>query len=241
MSIEEYQINIRGLAVDVVCKDIKNLHIGVYPPAGRVRVASPRRVTKEAVRLAVIGRLGWIKWQQAKFESQPRQSERRMVSGETHYFLGRRFRLEVVTGDTRPQVRVGASKMEQRIRTGTTAAERYKMLQVWYRRELRKRLPQIVEKWQNALGVSAVEVRIKRMKTRWGTCSKEAARIWVNLELVKKPVTCIEYIVVHELVHLIERRHNDRFVALMDKHMSLWRHYRDQLNAAPLAHETWDY
>lgn len=242
MNTEHRQIVVGGVQVQIVRKAIKNLHLGVYPPQGRVRVAAPLAVTDEVVRLAVAGKLGWIKRQQARFKDQPRQSEREMVSGESHYFLGRRYRLRVIPHDGAARVRLrNKSTLELEVRPETNAQQRDRVLQQWYRQQLKRRLPALLEKWQPLLGVSVAEWGIKKMKTRWGTCNVEARRVWLNLELAKKPVRCLEYILVHELAHLIERHHNDRFVSLMNKHLPQWRLHRQELNSAPLAHETWAY
>jgi predicted metal-dependent hydrolase len=228
--------------VQVFRKGIKNLHLGVYPPHGRVRVAAPLRVSDDAVRLAVIGKLGWIKRQRAKFEAQPRQSAREMVSGESHYFLGRRYRLRVIEHNGAAGVKLrNNSTLELRVRPKTAAGQRNRILHQWYRQRLKELIPPLIEKWQAALGVAVAEWGIKKMKTRWGTCNIEARRIWVNLELAKKPVQCLEYIVVHELAHLIARHHDDRFVVLMNQHIPQWRAQRAALNAAPLAHGSWNY
>lgn len=240
MSIERSQIEVAGLTVQIVHKAIKNLHLGVYPPHGRVRVAAPLRVTNEAVRLAVIGKLGWIKRQRARFESQPRESQREMVSGESHYFLGRRYRLRVIhaTGTSSVVLR-NRTRMELHARPNATADQRERVLQRWYRQELKKLIPPLLEKWQAVLGVQVAGWSIKKMKTKWGACNVEARRIWLNLELAKKSPHCLEYIVVHELAHLLERNHNDRFVGIMDQHWPAWRWHRQELNSAPLAHDTW--
>jgi len=230
------------LQVHIVRKDIKNLHLGVYPPSGRARVAAPLRISDAAVRRAVIGKLGWIKRHQRRFAAQPRQSEREMVSGESHYFLGQRYRLRVISQDGAAKVLVrNKATIELHVRPETNAEERDRVLQRWYRQQLKELVPPLLEKWQKAFGVQVSACRIKRMKTKWGTCTVDARRIWVNLELAKKPVRCLEYIVVHELAHLIERHHNDRFISIMDKHLPQWRLHRDELNSAPLAHETWSY
>ena len=241
MSTDGLEIRVAGVAVQIVRKDIKNLHLGVYPPNGRVRVAAPLSVRDDAVRLAVVGKLGWIKKQQAKFAAQPRQSKREMVSGESHYFLGRRYRLRVVEhqGPAR-LVLQDRDFFELYVRPDTDAKRRERDLQNWYREQLRRLIPPLVAKWQAILGVEAAAWGIKKMKTKWGACSIGARRIWLNLELAKKPVQCLEYIVVHELVHLIERHHNDRFIALMDR-LPRWRQYRHELDAAPLAHSDWVY
>jgi len=242
MSIERIQITVKGLPVQIIRKGIKNLHLGVYPPRGRVRVAAPLRVSDDAVRLAVIGKLGWIKRQRARFEAQPRQSAREMVSGESHYFLGRRYRLRVIqrAGAGTVELR-NKSTLELRVWPETGAGQRNRILHQWYRQRLKELIPPLIEKWQAALGVTVAEWGVKKMKTRWGTCNIEARRIWLNLELAKKPVQCLEYIVVHELVHLIERNHNDRFISLMNRHLPNWRQHRQVLNSEPLSHDTWTY
>lgn len=242
MSTEGHQIVVSGLPVQIVRKAIKNLHLGVYPPNGRVRVAAPLAVSDHAVRLAVVGKLGWIKRQRARFADQPRQSQRELVSGETHYFLGRRYRLRVIEhrGPGRVVLRT-RTRLELWVRPGADAQARDKVLQRWYRARLHELVPPLLAKWEPILGVHAADWRIKRMKTKWGACNVDARRIWLNLELVKKPVRCLEYLIVHELLHLTERRHSDRFVRLMDKRLPLWRQCRHDLNAAPLAHADWTY
>lgn len=232
----------RGIPVEVVRKDIKNLHLGVYPPGGRVRVAAPRRLDDEAVRLAVISRLAWIRRQQDRFEKQVRQSERELATGESQYFEGRRYRLDVIEQDSTPTVRVTtATTMAIRVRSGTSAEERQTVLRRWYRERLREQLPGLLDKWQPRVGVTVAEVRIRRMKTRWGSCNASARRIWLNLELAKKPESCLEYILVHEMVHFLEQHHKERFRELMDRLMPTWRMRREELNRAPLAHEDWKY
>lgn len=242
MSTDRHYIEVSGIRVEVVRKGIKNLHLGVYPPSGRVRVAAPTRVNDEAVRLAVISKLGWIRRQQARFAQQPRQSEREMVSGESHYFQGRRYRLRVVEEESAPRIKVnGSSTMELRVRPGTDGKKREQILNRWYRERLRAELPELIAKWEPVIGVKIAGWGIKKMKTKWGTCSIEARRIWLNLDLAKKPPQCLEYILVHEMVHLLERHHNDRFKELMDRFMPPWRTYREELNRAPLGHEEWGY
>jgi len=242
MSTEVVEIRVSGLTVQIVRKNIKNLHLGVYPPNGRVRVAAPLPVSDDAVRRAVIGKLGWIKRQQAKFKAQERQSDREMVSGESHYFLGRRYRLRVVfhEGPAKVVVRNKAT-IELHVRPETIAGQRERVLLRWYRRQLKELVPPLLKKWQRALGVQVADWGIRKMKTRWGTCNAKARRIWPNLELAKKPPQCLEYIIVHELAHLIVRRHDDRFIAILDEHLPQWRLHRQELNSAPLAHETWLY
>ncbi len=242
MNTESVEIRVSGLAVQIVRKDIKNLHLGVYPPTGRVRVAAPLSVSDDAVRLAVIGKLGWIKKQQAKFAAQPRQTEREMVSGESHYYLGRRYRLRVVERDGPSRVVLrNRTTLELQVRSEYEAKEREQVLRRWYRERLRELVPPLLAKWEAILGVRAAAFGIRKMKTKWGACSLDARRIWLNLELAKKPVQCLEYLMVHELTHLIERHHNDKFVSLMDRHLPQWRYHRKALNEAPLGHADWTY
>jgi len=235
-------MRVSGIPVEVVRKDIKNLHLGVYPPRGRVRVAAPRRLNDDAVRLAVVSRLGWIRRQQAAFARQDRQSKREMLTGESHYFFGRRYRLRVVERPGPISIGLkGNGSIVLHGPPGTRADEREKALQRWYRGRLRDQLPALLAKWDGKVGVSVLEVRIKRMRTRWGSCNPVARRIWLNLELAKKPPACLEYILVHEMVHIRERRHNERFRALLDGLMPNWRTHRELLNRAPLSHEDWKY
>jgi predicted metal-dependent hydrolase len=199
-------------------------------------------LSDEAVRLAVIDRLGWVRRQQASFEQQDRQSEREMVSGESHYVQGRRYRLNVIEkGATQSVATRSNTTLEMKIRPGTERHEREVALQQWYRQRLRNQLPELIAKWEPVVGATVAECKIKRMKTRWGSSNAAARRVWLNLELAKKPLSCLEYILVHEMVHLLERHHNDRFREFMDKFMPQWRIYRDELNRAPLAHENWIY
>ena len=242
MITDKSQIRVSGVPVEIVRKGIKNLHLGVYPPHGRVRVAAPLRVSDDAVRLAVVGKLGWIKRQRARFEAQPRQSEREMVSGESHYFLGQRYRLRVVTYEGPAKVMArNKSVIELHMRREFSAEQRERVLQRWYRQQLKELIPPLLEKWQPALGVQADEWAIKKMKTKWGACNVKVRRIWLNLELAKKPAQCLEYIIVHELLHLLKRQHNDNFFALMNEYLPQWRSRRSELNAAPLAHARWSY
>jgi len=228
--------------VEIVRKDIKNLHLGVYPPHGRVRVAAPLVVSDEAVRLAIIDKLAWIKQQKTRFAEQPRQSQREMVNGECHYFQGRRYRLQVHVQKGPLRIGVhGIAFLDLFVRQDTSAKQREAVLLNWYREQLKALVPPLLEKWQPILGVEVANWGIRKMKTRWGSCNAEARRIWLNLELAKKPAQCLEYIVVHEMVHLIERRHNERFMELMNRAMPNWHNCREELNSGPLCHEDWRY
>ena len=240
MTTETHRFTVSGIKVEVVRKDIKNLHLGVYPPNGRVRVAAPLVVSDEAVRLAVIDKLGWIRRQKAKFAAQPRQSQREMVNGESHYFLGQRYRLRVHEQDAPARVAIrGIASLDLFVRPGSSAEQREAVLLRWHREQLKALIPPLLEKWQPILGVQVAHWGVKKMKTKWGSCSQNAGRIWVNLELAKKPVRCLEYIVVHEMTHLLVRHHDDQFVAQMDRVMPQWQLCRAELNDAPLGYETW--
>ncbi|HPD47668.1 MAG TPA: SprT family zinc-dependent metalloprotease [Anaerohalosphaeraceae bacterium] len=242
MSTKRHHIEVRGIDVEVVRKDIKNLHLGVYPPNGRVRVAAPLQLKDEAVRLAVISRLGWIQRQRKGFQQQDRQSRRQMVTGETHYVQGQRYRLDVIEDDCPPTIkRRNNTILELRVPPGTAREKCEATLHRWYRRQLRSQIPALLAKWQPLVGVEVAHWGIRKMKTRWGTCNVDAGRIWLNLELAKKPASCLEYIVVHEMVHFLERHHTDRFKQLMDEFLPQWQLHREQLNRAPLSHEDWTY
>jgi predicted metal-dependent hydrolase len=236
------KIVVGGIHVQIVRKDIKNLHLGVHPPEGHVRVAVPMHVTDERIRLAIIDKLSWIKKQQAEFLAQPRQSAREMVTGECHYFFGKSYRLEVVEQVGKHKVeQVSGNKILLTVSENTSTESRLKLMNEWYREQLKQVIPKLIDQWQTKIGVVADDWGVKKMKTKWGSCNIEAKRIWLNLDLAKKPPECLEYIIVHELVHLLERNHNSRFVAYMDEFMPKWRLNRETLNKSPLSHEEWEY
>lgn len=231
---------VSGISVQVVRKPIKNLHLSVYPPDGRVRVAVPLQMTDDNIRLAVISRLSWIKKHQARFQAQPRQSEREMVTGESHYVFGKRYRLEVIERRGCHEVAIkNNSTLQLFVNSGTSTQNRGLVLNEWYRDQLKAQIPDLLNHWQSAIGKQAADWGIKKMKTRWGSCNIAQRRIWLNLELAKKPVECLEYVLVHELVHLLERHHNDRFHAYMDKYLPQWQRCRDILKREPLGIEDW--
>ena len=235
------RMRIGGLSVQVHRKAIKNLHLAVLPPDGKVRVSVPAHITTEAVRLAVIDKLGWIKRQQKAFQQQARQAERRFVSGETHYFLGRAYRLKVQES-SRTRVSIGAgNRLVLSIRSAADESARERAMEGWYREQLKIRIPELLDKWQPKVAKQAASCGIKKMKTKWGSCNSDTGSIWINLELAKKPVPCLDYILVHELVHLHERTHNDRFRGWMDRLMPDWPDRRRLLNQSPLSHENWQY
>lgn len=232
----------RGLRVEVVRKDIKNLHLGVYPPNGRIRVAAPTATPTDSIRLAVIKRLPWIQRQRERFVSQPRETEREQVTGESHYFFGRRYRLNVIETDGRARVQlVSKTRIELHVPPHASQESKAAVLDRWYRSQLRDAALPIIAKWETELDAHATFWGFKRMKTKWGSCNPTSKRVWLNTELAKKPSECLEYIIVHELVHLIEPRHGQEFVALMDHNLPDWRRRRSLLNSSPLAHESWSY
>ncbi|MGE5623685.1 MAG: M48 family metallopeptidase [Methanocella sp.] len=232
MKPETPQMTVDGLVVDVVRKRLRYLRLGVYPPDGRVRVAAPFSVTDQAVRQFVVDKLEWIRRHRERIISRARESRRELVSGETHHFLGRPLRLSVVEHEGPSKVTLrDESTLELRVRPDATLEQREQALLRWYRAQLRLLIPPLLAKWESRLGVSAAAWGIRRMKTRWGSCSIRARRIWVNLELAKRPAQCLEYIVVHELMHLLEHKHDKRFYSLMDAHLPGWRRCRKELNA----------
>lgn len=233
-------MTVSGIPVTVARKAIKNLHLGVYPPDGRVRVAVPLAVSDAAVRVAVIGKLRWIRRQQAAFKHQARETEREMVSGENHFYLGRRYRLRVC--ETKGKAGVVLRRngiLELHVRASQTAEQRERVLWRWYREQLEALVPPLLEKWEKRLGVKAATWSVRKMKTKWGSCNARAGNIWLNRDLIKKPPECLEYLVVHELVHLTVRNHDERFFALMDRHLPRWKSIKKLLNAEPLGHVEW--
>lgn len=232
-------LSVAGLSVDVVYKDIKNMHISVYPPLGRVRVAAPHRLDEDAIRLAVVQRLPWIKRQREQLLTVERQSEREMVSGESHYLWGQRLRLNVVEKSGRPLIEVSGSNMRISVPSGYSTDQRQKLLNDWYRKQIKDALPSLINKWESQIDVAVNSWTVRRMKTKWGTCNPDKASLWFNSELAKKNPACLEYIVVHEMCHLLDRTHGEGFVRHMDGFLPNWRALRDELNGAPLSNENW--
>lgn len=222
-------IVVSGLEIIIERKDIKNLHIGVYPPNGKIRVATPLKLNDEAVRLAVISRLSWIKKQQQSFLKQPRQSKREMITGESHYFFGKRYLLDVKYQNTKYEIIKKHSKLQLFVKENTTVENRLKVLEKYYRDNLTIELDKLINKWQNTIEIKIDSWKIQKMKTQWGSCNIEDKRLIFNLELAKVPIDCIEYIVVHEMLHLLERHHNYNFKVLMDKYLSDWQSRKEEL------------
>ena len=235
------QVKLGDIAVDVVLKDIKNVHLSVHPPTGRVTVSAPLRMTLDTIRVFAISKLGWIKQQQKKLQEQDRETPREYLDRESHYFWGRRFLLKVVDRDAPPMVEVKHSKINLYLRPASDPQKKQSVLDEWYRDRLKEAIPPLVAKWEKEIGVAVAGFRVRRMKTKWGSCNPKTKAILLNLELAKKPRECLEYLVVHELIHLLEPTHNARFVYLMDRFMPKWQFYRGQLNRLPVRHERWTY
>lgn len=235
-------ITVADISVDVVRKDIKNLHLSVHPPEGYVRLSVPQHVTDDNARLAIVARLAWIKQQRESFAQQPRQSERLYITGESHFFRGKRYLLEIVEqhGSHRLELQNNAV-MRMTVNPGTSQKNRQLVLDNWYRTQLKHAIENLLVKWLPVVDKPLSAWGIKRMKTKWGSCNANTQRIWLNLELAKKSPECLEYILIHELVHLHERKHNERFLHLMDHFLPHWRKSRDVLKSEPLAHEAWRY
>lgn len=233
------KIVVNDIEIELTKKDIKNIHLSVHPPDGKVKISAPKKMGDDAIRLFAISNLSWIKKQKSKFINQERQTEREYVSGESHYFLGQRYLLNVVyTNKRRQGVEIRNKKyIDLYVRENCPIYLRERVMTEWYRKELKKLIPSLIEKWEPIMGVQVNEFGVKIMKTRWGTCNPTAKRIWINLELAKKNPICLEYIIIHEMVHLLERHHNDRFKAYMDKFMPNWRSIKAELNGLIFGHE----
>lgn len=223
---------VNNIEIELIKKNIKNLHLSVLPPNGRVQISAPKRMDDEAIRLFVISKLSWIKKQCSKFEKQERQPEREFISGESHYFLGERYLLNVnYTNKRKQEVKIhNKTYIDLYVREGSTKEQKQNVMKEWYRRELKALIPPLIKKWESIIGVKVEYWGVKSMKTRWGSCNIAAKRIWLNLELSKKTPLCLEYIIVHEMVHLLERHHNERFISYMDKFLPNWRSIKAELN-----------
>jgi predicted metal-dependent hydrolase len=231
MNIEQTQITVSGIDIDVFKKDIKNMHLAVYPPTGRVRISSPDDMKTESIRLFAVSKLGWIKKHIKNFQAQDRQPDREYIQGESHYFQGQRYLMNIIEEEAPPKVNIRNKKyMDLYVRPGSDQEKRKEVVKEWYRGELKKQIPPLIEKWESKMGTTVKDWRVRQMKTKWGSCNTEDQRILLNLELAKKSKNCLEYIIVHEMVHLHERLHTDRFKALLDKYMPSWQQHREELN-----------
>lgn len=234
-------IDLGDFCAEVVRKGIKNVHLSVYPPDGRVRISAPLHMELDTIRVFAISKLAWIKSQQRRIRAQERETPREYLDRESHYVWGKRYLLEVVEKDAAPRIELRHSKLVLQVRPGTGEALRQEVLDVWYRGQIREAVPELLAKWEPLVGVKAGRVFVQQMKTRWGSCNPGSGSIRLNTDLAKKPPECLEYIVVHELVHLLEPTHNARFVALMAMFMPHWQQLREELNRLPVRHEDWTY
>jgi predicted metal-dependent hydrolase len=235
------RLQIGDLEVEVVHKDIKNVHLSVLPPAGKVRIAAPEYIEPDTLRVYIVSRLQWIRKQQEKMRGQERETPRDYVERESHYLWGKRYLLKIVEKDGPPKVERTHRQIILQVRPGAAHEKREEILAGWYRDQLREAVPPLIARWEPMLGVKVEKFFIQHMKTKWGGCSPLRGTIRLNSELAKKPPECLEYLLVHEMVHLLEPSHNERFVALMDRFMPNWRSRKSLLNQLPVRHETWAY
>lgn len=235
------QIQLGDMDVDVVLKDIKNVHLSVHPPTGRVTVAAPAHMSLDTIRVFAITKLGWIRRQQTKLLEQEREAPREYLERESHYLWGKRYLLKVVESDKAPAIEIKHRRMHLRVRPGTSQDKCREIVEEWYRSQVKQAAAPLIEKWAPLLGVKVERFYVQRMKTKWGSCNHEARTIRLNTDLAKKPPECLEYLVVHELVHILEPTHNARFISLMDQHMPKWRSHQQTLNRLPVRHERWGY
>lgn len=242
MSTKTEKLNIADFEINVVRKDIKNMHLAVYPPTGRIRLAVPINTEPDVLRLFAISKIGWIKKHIKNFNKQERENPREYVSNESHYWEGKRYLLKIINNAGYNKVELSGTKfIKMYVRQKATQSQREELLKEWYRKQLKLRIPTLLEKWESNIGVKANSWGVRQMHTKWGACNIDKKRIVINLDLAKKPLICLEYIIVHELIHLIERTHNDNFIKLMDKHLPKWRLYKKELNNLPLSHSKWVY
>lgn len=235
------QLQLGDISVDVVHKDIKNIHLSVYPPDGRVKISAPSSTKLESIRLFAIDKLSWIKAQQRKLKAQHRETPREYLERESHYLWGKRYLLSVHEQTAAARVELKHTQLILHIKPNSSSNQKRDTLDAFYRKEVYTAAKPLLQKWTKKLGVSPSKLRVRRMKTKWGSCNPAKQTLNLNTELAKKPSICLEYILVHELMHILEPTHNAHFQALMDLHMPKWRFYREQLNNLPVRHEDWVY
>lgn len=227
-------IELGDVSIALTRKDVKHVHLAVHPPTGRVTLVAPRTTRTEAARAYAITKLGWIRNQRQQLSAQAREAPRQFIERESHYLWGRRYLLSVEEVDAKPAVKLSHRRLTLQVRPGTTADRRAEVMHDWHRAQLHAVLPGLIAKWQGKLGVQAAGYFLQRMKTKWGSCNPRQGNIRINTELVKKPRDLLEYVVVHELAHLVEPSHNERFLAILERHWPQWRESRAELNALPL-------
>lgn len=235
-----HTIQVGEIEVELTRKDVKNVHLSVHPPEGRVTLVAPKTTRVEVARAYAITKLRWIRAQQAKLRAQPRETRREFVTRESHYVWGRRYLLRVEEREAKPSIALDHRRLTLTVRPGSTSDQREKVLQEWHRQLLHEAVPPLIRKWERKLGVAVNAYFLQRMKTKWGSCNHQSRNIRLNTELVKKPRHLLEYVVVHEMVHLVEPTHSDRFVSLVSEHYPAWREARAELNELPLSSERWD-
>ncbi len=235
------QIELGEITIDVVKKNIKNLHLSVYPPTGKVRISAPLWMDLDKIRVFAITKLGWIKSHQQKLREQDRETPREYLDRESHYVWGKRYLLKVEERDAAPDVELKHNTMILRLRPATSKERTQAILDGWYREKLKGVAVKVIAKWEPLMGVKVEKLFVQKMKTRWGSCNSRIGRIRLNTELAKKRPECLEYVIVHEMVHLLEPSHNKRFQSLMDQFMPKWQFYRSELNKMPVGHEEWTY
>lgn len=221
---------VNGIEVFVVKKSIKNMHLYVKPPEGRVEVSAPIGLSDESIELFVRTKIGWIRRQQEKFEKQPRQTEREYVSGEAFYVWGRQYYLLVNYSNKGNSLVLDGDKAILTVREDSSVEQRERFINEWYREMLKAEIERVLPKWEEITGLHPDGWQTKNMTTRWGTCNVKTRKIWLNLQLAKKPIDCLEYVILHELAHLEVKHHNEQFIAIMDRHMPNWREIRKELN-----------
>lgn len=232
-------LQLGDLSVKLTRKAVKHVHLSVHPPEGRVSLVAPTGTRMEVARAYAISKLVWIRTQRAKFAEQARESPRRFITRETHHLWGRRYLLSVEHQDAKPRVRLDHRRITVVVRPGTTKAVRARVMHEWHKSLLHQIVPRLIAKWESRLGLRVAGYFLQRMKTKWGGCNHSARHIRLNTELVKKPQDLLEYVIVHEMIHLIEPRHSDRFITMLTKHYPSWREARAELNDLPLAAEVW--
>ncbi len=234
-------LSLGKINAEVTQKNIKNVHLSVHPPKGRVTISAPKRMDLETIRVYAVSKLGWIKKQQDKIAKQKREPIREYINRESHYFQGERYLMKVIEKNAPPKVELKHSKIELHVRPKAPTVKRMQVMDEWYRQQLKVEIPKLISRWEKKLNVQVNEFGVKKMKTRWGSCNNKKKRIWLNLELAKKPIECLEYVVVHEMVHLLEKNHNAIFYLLMDRFYPNWKHSKDMLNRLPVSHVDWEY
>lgn len=232
-------IELGEISIRVTRKAIKNVHLSVHPPDGRVTLSAPTNTRLEVARAYAISRLKWIRDQQEQLRAQARETPREYVERESHYLWGRRYLLSVIERDVKPQVTLDHKRINLTVRPGAGQRKRARVMHEWHKSLLHDFVPPVIRKWENRLGVKVSGYFLQRMKTKWGSCNHEAGHIRLNTELVKKPKDLVEYVIVHEMIHLLESTHNERFVGLLDEHLPSWREARAELNELPLGAEAW--